>query len=286
MIKKINFYNQFSYNPRQFLINIFKIYPHHLKSLYKHKKYDGKKVVLDFPPHFVSIGITGYCMNACEFCSSHCPDSGKNNFTNHQYNIPFFMNFRDFRRIVDMCYLAKVPHVHIVGVGEPFLNKDIFRMMDYVASKYCKVSIQTNFDKKLVESQNIIEKILKRKKIIKSITVDIFPREFHNEIKKGSNYDFLINSIERISNNSNIHFDIHSILTKKSYLNISLALSMDISFFDIKSLYIFLASSSILLYAIDKHLPNSSEDCCLTLRGLDKLTVIFSLTRAGNADNR
>ena len=116
MIARIPIYNQFKYNPKQFLKNIFKLHLYNLKFSYDHKKFDGKKIFLNYPPKFVSIGITGYCMNTCEFCSSHCPDSGKNKFTSHQYNIPFFMNFKDFCKIVDMCYLAKVPHVHMTNL--------------------------------------------------------------------------------------------------------------------------------------------------------------------------
>ena len=179
-----------------------------------------KCIHLNYPPKYVTIGITGYCMNNCQFCASHSIDSGRNVYSKHQYNIPFSMSYEDFCKIVDLCYKAKVPHVHIVAAGEPFLNKDIFRMIDYLVSKYCKFSIQSNFNKKLFETNNLLEKILSRKHFITYITSDIFPQEIHNTIKKGSDYEFLLDSMEYISKNSKIIFDLHTILTKSTYKNL------------------------------------------------------------------
>lgn len=185
-----------------------------------HKKCDGKQIFLKYPPKYITIAICGYCMNVCEFYASHCPDSGKNESSNHQYNIPYIMSYEDFCKIVDLCYAAKIPHIHIVASGEPFLQKEIFRMIDYLASKYHNITLQTNFSKKIFKNSNYIEKILCRKHFINCITTDILPPDIHNTIKKGSDYDFLLDMMEIISKNSDIIFDLHTILTKQTYKNL------------------------------------------------------------------
>jgi len=185
-----------------------------------HKKYDGKIVNLPYPPYFVTIAICGYCMNSCKFCASHCIDSGRNVKSSHQYNIPYFLSYDEFCKIVDICYEGRVPHVHIVAAGEPFLHKDIFKMMDYLISKYIDITIQTNFDRRLFKSKPLVNEILKRKRFINSITTDIFAPDNHHEIKKGSDYQFVLSMIDEISKNSEIIFDVHTILTKTSYKNL------------------------------------------------------------------
>ena len=193
--KKYKSLSHFKRYPMQFIKNLFNIHLHQFIFKRLYHGYDKNQYFLPYPPKYVTIAIDGYCMNACEFCSSHCFDSGKNEYSNHQYKIPYFLSLNDFCKIVDMCYKAKVPHVHIVAAGEPFLNKDVFKMIDYLIYKYGNVTIQSNFSKKLFETKNIIQEILKRKAFIRRITTDIFPREIHNKIKKGSDYDFTVNRI-------------------------------------------------------------------------------------------
>ncbi len=219
-IRGIKILNHLKQYPKQFIKNIFFLHISHLKFKKMYKKYDGKIVYLPYPPKNVTIAICGYCMNACEFCASHCIDSGRNKYSNHQFNIPYFMSYSDFCKIVDMCYEARVPHVHIVAAGEPFLNKDVFKMMDYLSQKYGIITIQTNFDKKLFQTKNIVQELIKRKFFIQRITTDIFPPDIHNNIKKGSDYNFVLDTIEYLSKKTDILFDIHTILTKKSFKNL------------------------------------------------------------------
>jgi len=183
---------------------------------YKHKKYDGKVAFLTYPPKYVTIGITGYCGFNCKFCCSHSKDA-KYAPSNHQYKIAYNLTYEEFLKLVDMIIKAGVPHIHIAGVGEPLFNPDFFEMIDYLLKFYPYTSLQTDFMKKLVEKQDAINNILKRKKKIKYITTDLYPEAYHNEIKIGSNFDYVVNCLEEISKHSNIIIDIHHILTRQTY---------------------------------------------------------------------
>jgi len=216
----VTFFQKLKIHPFSFIKNTINSKKRSLFHYYYHRKYDGKLVYLHYPPNYITIGINGFCTNNCIFCVAHNPDAAQNSETNHQYNLAYNMTYEEFCKLVDLAYKARVPHVHMVGAGEPFLHKDVFRMMDYVISKYHFATIQSNFHKNLYESRKILDRIMERKIYIKSITSDIFPEAIHNNVKSGSDYSFLVESLEYLSKNSNIKFDLHTILTKKTYKNL------------------------------------------------------------------
>jgi MoaA/NifB/PqqE/SkfB family radical SAM enzyme len=179
----------------------------------------GKIAKLPYPPRHISIMITGACTNQCVFCCHHSGDSRKDPVSRHLYNLRFSISYDDFCRIVNMAYDARVPHVHVVATGEPFLHKDIIKMIDYVIEKYGEVSFQSNFDKNLFEKNNYVNTIADRADYITYITTDILssdPRK-HEEIKKGSKYENILEIMQKINKKANILFDTHLILTKYNY---------------------------------------------------------------------
>jgi len=120
-----------------------------------------------------------------------------------------------------MAYKARVPHVHIVATGEPFLHKDIMKMIDYVIEKYGEVSFQSNFNKNIFEKNNYAKAIVDRADYITRITTDILspdPKK-HQEIKIGSEYEYLLGIMQKIGAKTGILFDVHLILTKHNYQN-------------------------------------------------------------------
>jgi MoaA/NifB/PqqE/SkfB family radical SAM enzyme len=179
----------------------------------------GKIAKLPYPPRHISIMITGACTNQCVFCCHHSVDSKNDPVSKHLYNLKFAISYDDFCKTVDMAYDARVPHVHVVGTGEPFLHKDVIRMIDYVIKKYGEVSFQSNFNKKIFDKSDYIDAIVDRAKYITYITTDILssdPKK-HDEIKKGSKYEDLLGIMQEISKKAKILFDVHLILTKYNY---------------------------------------------------------------------
>lgn len=168
-----------------------------------------------------TIGVTGVCFFKYEFCCSHCPESGKNKLSNHQYKVPFTLKLKHFKKIVDLCYAAKVPKIHICGTGEPFLHPHIFDFIDYTIKIYGSVSLQTDFSKQLFKNSPFIKELLLRKKNISYITTDIFPERLHNGIKIGSDFSFLINCLKTICSQSDISINANLIISKRSYKGIT-----------------------------------------------------------------
>lgn len=185
----------------------------------RHNKEYRKESVLSYPPLWMTIGVTSACNNRCLFCSYH-GEEAKN--VSNTYGLPFMLSYEDFVRIVNMAKEGGVPQLHICGTGEPFLNPDILKMIDYAIEKYGQVSIQTEFWKTLFEKRNYLDELIKREKNITYIATDVLScvAEEHDRIKKGSSYSELLETMEYIGKNSDLQIRAVLIITKQNYKNI------------------------------------------------------------------
>jgi pyruvate-formate lyase-activating enzyme len=133
------------------------------------------------------------------------------------------MSYDVFKKIVNKCYTAKIPHIHICGNGEPTINPDFLKCLDYVIKKYGHVSFQSNFDSKIYENKNLVKEIIKRKKYIDYITMDLvgYDRSTHNNLKLGSDIKSIIEIMTSINKGApEVKFYVHWILTKLNYKGI------------------------------------------------------------------
>jgi len=211
-----------------------------------------KKEIVSYPPRWLTVTISNICNNKCVFCAYHSEDAKEQSKV---YNIPFRLKFEDFKRIIDMAYNDYIPHVHICATGEPFMNRDILKMIDYLISVYGNASVQTNFFKTVFNKYNYLDEIVKRKENISYITTDILSGdpEQHNQLKKGSNYHDVMDSLEYLSQNTDIPIKIHLILTTINYKSIPDLIK------DIKKRKIKGSLEIVNLYAYDFNEFSSSE---------------------------
>lgn len=213
---------RFLRNVGDFVIRALKRHPLMISDEILFRLLSGKIATLPYPPREVSISITGACTNRCLFCAHHSLDAKNDPALSKLYNLPYRLSYNDFCKIVDVAYKSRVPNIHIVASGEPFTHADILRMMDYTIDLYGSLSIFTNFHKALFEKNNYIDEIIKRSDHIHTICTDIlsyYPK-IHEHIKIGSDYTYLLNSLEHISKSSDIHFSIMYIYTKQNYRNV------------------------------------------------------------------
>ncbi|MCD7726286.1 MAG: radical SAM protein [Clostridiales bacterium] len=182
----------------------------------KHKKEYKRQTVLSYPPLWMTICVTSACPNKCLFCSYHGEAA---NGVSNVYGLPYMLSYKDFCRMVDMAKEGGVPRIHICGTGEPFINPEIFKMIDYVIEQYGRVSLQTDFWKELFQKKNYLDEIIKRERYISYIATDILSSEEkeHNKIKQGMTYAELLEALEYLGANSNVRIRAVNILTKKNY---------------------------------------------------------------------
>jgi MoaA/NifB/PqqE/SkfB family radical SAM enzyme len=184
-----------------------------------HRRYlreRGKAAILSYPPRWMTIGITGACYFRCKYCVHHCPDV-KNDpeLENKFYKIPFHIKIEEFKNLVDFAYAGRIPRVHICATGEPFLHAEIFDMIDYVIEKYGDVSTQTDFGKQIL-GQTKLDEIVARAKNITYITTDIIShnKKVHEGIKVGSDFDYLLDSLEYLSRKGGVLINVSHVLNK------------------------------------------------------------------------
>lgn len=187
-----------------------------------YKLLKGKTAWVPYPPRFVTIMLSGYCSQECVFCCHHSQDA-KNGKYKHLYKLDYNMPFKVFCEIVDKCYKARVPRIHICGNGEPTIHPDFLKCLDYVIEKYGHVSFQSNFDHRIYKQKKLVEEVAKREKYINYITMDLVGHnnETHNPLKKGSHFDSILELMSSINKKApGIKFHAHWILTKHNYKGI------------------------------------------------------------------
>ncbi|MEM4221316.1 MAG: radical SAM protein [Thermoplasmata archaeon] len=101
-----------------------------------------------------------------------------------------FMSFEAFKKILD--YFSDAIFVYPYGVGESFLNKDIYRMLKYSVDKGFVTIPFSNFS--TVLSDKLIDTGIKR--IFASI--DTFDKEKLQAIRSGANIDVIVRNIIKI----------------------------------------------------------------------------------------
>jgi len=128
-------------NPAKNILNIIAA-PHTLgqKTNYLRYLFSKKEEVLKYNPVTISIVATTRCTLACNMCPTHSRIVPK--------DYPYVqkairdIDFEMFKDIVNR--FKKATTVHIIGSGEPLLNKDFFKMVDYAASRKMKVKTFSN----------------------------------------------------------------------------------------------------------------------------------------------
>lgn len=99
-----------------------------------------KREKLSYYPMTISIVATGRCTLSCDMCPTHSAAVPKD-YPHIQKNARD-IDFDMFKEIVDR--FSDALAVHIIGSGEPLLNKDFFRMVDYAAAKRMAVKTFSN----------------------------------------------------------------------------------------------------------------------------------------------
>lgn len=141
-----------------------------------------KKETVRYQPLHITCYITDSCTLSCSFCPHHSPDRD----TEYPYlHEPVEnMTFVTFKKIIDT--FPGTPWVSLCGVGEPFLNKEIYRMIDYAIEKGKLVFIVTNG----TLLSNHVREIARRKIFGFNISLNCIDQNTFNHLTNTDKYDF------------------------------------------------------------------------------------------------
>jgi MoaA/NifB/PqqE/SkfB family radical SAM enzyme len=96
--------------------------------------------VVKYKPRHLTIYPTDRCTLKCKMCLHNSRNQELN--PDSVYPIRKDMSFETFKKAVDQ--FEEILSIDIAGIGEPFLNKDLFEMVEYANSRKIEVGIITN----------------------------------------------------------------------------------------------------------------------------------------------
>lgn len=103
-----------------------------------------------------------------------------------------YLKFENFKYVFDQ---IKPAYLNLTGIGEPFLNPDIFKIVTYAKKKRAIVKFDTNAT--LLNSEKI-NKILATKIDVLSISIDGVDKKSYENIRIGSNFDLIKRNVKNL----------------------------------------------------------------------------------------
>ncbi|MBS3155647.1 SPASM domain-containing protein [Candidatus Woesearchaeota archaeon] len=100
------------------------------------------------------------------------------------------ISYENYRHIFDQIYPC---YLNLTGIGEPFLNKDIYKIIAHARSKNTFVKLDTNAT--LLNRNNGL-KMLESSPNILSISIDGMKKDTYEKIRVGANFEKVIENTE------------------------------------------------------------------------------------------
>lgn len=141
------------------------------------------KIIINNKPVLAQIEPTSECNLDCEMC------------IREKIGVPIgTMSFEDFKKILDK--LDSLFKISLSGQGEPFLNKDIFEMIEYANKKGILINISSNGT---LLTESIIEGICNLNIGEVTISLDSVNKKNYEKIRKGANFEKVLENIRKLS---------------------------------------------------------------------------------------
>ncbi len=148
-----------------------------------------KKEYISYQPFSLTVHTIDRCTIKCNFCIRNADDPSSYG----EHHLPGKdMTFETFKMIIDK--FPAVTSVCLAGLGEPTLNKDIFRMADYAEDKNMSTLIVTNGT--LLDS--VLDKVFNSKLSTLSVSLNSHNRSEYAKFSGMSEcmFDKVINNIK------------------------------------------------------------------------------------------
>lgn len=182
---------------------------------YRYLRCRNKRLIeVPYKPIAATVIIDSRCNLKCRMCVYNSRDTWRP-------KTPFWIDFEEFKRVADVLFKGGLLQLQICAIGEPFLNKDIFKMIEYVKKNNVSCSVMTN-GSRIIE--NKIEQIVSSRLDSFHVDMDSGDPDEYEYIKAGAKWDILINNLrnldrERKKQKSNMKIQVDSIIAKSNYKN-------------------------------------------------------------------
>ena len=157
---------------------------------YKYKTYPIKKIIEEYPP-CVQIEPSSICNFRCIMCYQK-----DRSFSDKENNFMGFMKYDLFKKIIDEIS-GKVEAITFASRGEPTLNKQFIKFLEYCKDKFVAIKINTNLstlndDLARAFFENNVQTIV--------ISADEADKESYEKIRIKGKFEKLISNIKLLNN--------------------------------------------------------------------------------------
>ena len=186
-------------------------YARYLIYRYKYRFFSKEKKVGEYPP-CLQIEPTSMCNFRCIMCYQ-----SDKSFSNKSHGYMSNMSLDLYKKIIDEVQ-GKVEAITLASRGEPTLNKDFAKMLEYSNKKFLAFKINTNasmLNEKLIHSilSNNIQSIV--------FSVDAAEKETYEKIRVNGKFEKIIKNLELFSKIRREHYSKSKHIVKMSGVKIS-----------------------------------------------------------------
>tara|TARA_B100000902_G_scaffold46667_1_gene53998 strand:- start:2256 stop:3446 length:1191 start_codon:yes stop_codon:yes gene_type:complete len=162
---------------------------------YKFKVYPVKRILSDFPIH-VLLEPAGICNLRCVMCyQSDKTFTGDNLKKNSNKNYMGMMDYNLFTKVIDECDQEGCNAISLGSRGEPMLNKNFNKMLNYINEKKNFFDVKINTNGSALNEKNC-HTILSSNVNILVISCEGEYKELYEKIRLGGNFDKLVKNVE------------------------------------------------------------------------------------------
>ncbi|MBS3075015.1 radical SAM protein [Candidatus Pacearchaeota archaeon] len=141
------------------------------------------KIIINNKPVVAQIEPTSECNLDCEMC------------IREKIGVPIgSLSFEDFKKILDK--LDCLFKIHLSGQGEPFLNKEIFQMIEYANNRGILINLSSNGT---LLTNNIIDKICDTNIGEIAVSLDSVNKKNYEKIRKGAKFEKVLENIRKLN---------------------------------------------------------------------------------------
>lgn len=184
-----------------------------LSNALRYKIY-GSRYPLRVPygPLTATFVVESRCNLRCRMCPYHALETPRPRTS-------FWISFDEFKRVADVMLENGLLNVHICAIGEPFLNKDIFKMIEYSKHKKATCSVLSNGSRVISDK---IEQIVCSGLDIFKTDLDSGDPTQYEFIKRRASWKVVIDNISRLAETRskykiNLKIGVDCIVMKYNY---------------------------------------------------------------------
>ena len=178
---------------------------------YKYRFFSKEKKVDDFPP-CIQVEPTSICNFRCIMCYQ-----SDKTFSNKSKGFMNNMSLDLYKKVIDQVQ-GNIEAITLASRGEPTLNRDFSKMLEYTNKKFLAFKINTNAS---MLNENLIHSILSTD--IQSIvfSVDAAEKETYEKIRVNGKFEKIMSNLELFSQIRKKHYSKSKHIVKMSGVKIS-----------------------------------------------------------------